>query len=57
MNTAQENLARPAPMRPLSEEEVEAQAIRELERLERTRNAKRSGYAPKRRRWDHADHR
>lgn len=47
--------AQPCPLPPQTEAELEIQAIRELETMERARNAKRSGYAPKRRRWDHAD--
>ncbi|PSH02668.1 MAG: hypothetical protein CXZ00_16270 [Acidobacteria bacterium] len=40
----------------VSETELEREAIRDLERLERARNAKRSGYTPKRR-GQYADHR
>jgi len=50
MNTSQTQQSRPVHMRPLTEAELEAQAIRELERMERARNAKRSGYQPKQRR-------
>jgi len=50
MNTMHPNDTCTAHMRPMTEEELEAQAIRELERLERARNAKRSGYQPKQRR-------
>ncbi|EFL51837.1 conserved hypothetical protein [Solidesulfovibrio fructosivorans JJ]] len=39
-----------------SDAELEAEAIRELERMERALNAKKSGYRPKRRRA-YADHR
>lgn len=58
MLTANRNAAvsRPASMQPMTEEELEAQAIRELERLERAKNRKRSGYTPKRR-GQYADNR
>ncbi len=48
--------ARPVHMRPMTEEELEAEAIAELERIERARNRKKSGYRPKRR-GAYADHR
>uniref|UniRef100_I2PZY0 Uncharacterized protein n=1 Tax=Desulfovibrio sp. U5L TaxID=596152 RepID=I2PZY0_9BACT len=57
MNTTPMNQARPVHMPPMTDEELEAQAIRELERMQRARDAKRSGYKPKRRGWNHADHR
>ncbi len=47
---------RPVHMPPMTEAELEAEAIRELERLERARNRKRSGFVPKRR-GAYADHR
>ena len=56
MSATQTEQARPAHLPPKTDEELEAQAIRELERLERARNAKRSGYKPRRRRA-YADHR
>lgn len=56
MNTTSMNSGRPAGMRPLTDEELEAQAIRELEALGRKLNAKRSDYTPKRR-GQYADHR
>jgi len=46
---------RPVHMPPLTDEEMERQAIAELERMGRALNAKRSGYKPKRRGWNHAD--
>lgn len=49
--------ARPVHMPPLSDAELEAEAIRELERMERALNAKKSGYKPKRRGGRYADHR
>lgn len=56
MNMTTTNQARPIYMRPLTDEELEREAIRELEALGRKLNAKRSGYQPKRRR-EYADHR
>ncbi len=41
--------ARPVHMLPMTEAELEAEAIRELERMGRALNAKRSNYRPKRR--------
>lgn len=52
------NDAMPCPvhMPSMTEAELEAEAIRELERMERALNAKKSNYGPKRRRA-YADHR
>jgi hypothetical protein len=55
MNTMPTNTTQPVHMRPMTEEELEREAIRELERMQRALNAKRSGYKPKRRGWNHAD--
>lgn len=55
MNTTPMNQARPVHMRPMTEEELEREAIRELERMERALNAKKSGYRPKRRGGRYAD--
>lgn len=55
MNATQTPQSRHVHMRPMTEEELEAQAIRELERMERALNAKKSGYKPKDRRWRHAN--
>jgi hypothetical protein len=41
-------------MPPLTDAELEAEAIRELERLQRARDAKRSDFQPKRR-WRYVD--
>ena len=41
---------RPVHMLPLTDEEMERQAIAELERMGRALSAKKSGYKPKRRR-------
>ncbi len=49
MNTMPTQEARPIHMPPKSDAELEAEAITELERMERARNAKKSGYKPKRR--------
>ena len=49
MSKTPTNQVRPAHARPMTDEELEAQAIAELERMERARNAKRSSYKPKRR--------
>ncbi len=48
--------ARPVHKPPLSDTELEAEAIRELERMERALSAKKSGFKPRRRRA-YADHR
>lgn len=50
MNTMQIQPARSAHLLPMTDEELEREAIRELERMERSLNQKRSGYQPKRRR-------
>lgn len=42
-------------MPPLSEVELEAQAIVELERMGRALERKKSNNKPRRRRWNHAD--
>ncbi len=47
----------PMHMPPQSEAELETEAIRELERMERALSAKKSGYKPKRRGGRYADHR
>lgn len=39
--------ARPVHMPPLTDAELEARAIADLERMQRARDAKRSGYKPK----------
>jgi hypothetical protein len=44
-----ETMSRPVHMPPMTEAELEAEAIRELERMERALNAKKSNYRPKRR--------
>lgn len=49
MSATQTQQARSVLMRPMTEEELEREAIRELERMQRARDAKRSGYRPKRR--------
>ena len=46
---------RPVYMPPLSEAELEAQAIAELERMGRALERKKSSNKPRRRRWSHAD--
>lgn len=46
---------RPVHMPPLSEAELEAQAIVELERMGRALERKKSNHKPQRRRWNHAD--
>jgi hypothetical protein len=56
MIATQTQQARPTHMPPKTDEELERDAIRELERMQRARDAKRSGYKPKRRR-NYADHR
>lgn len=56
MSATQRQQPRPVHMPPLSEAELEAEAILELERMERALNAKKSGYRPRRRRV-YADHR
>jgi hypothetical protein len=56
MSAAQTQQARPAHLPPMTDEELERDAIRELERMERALNAKKSGYKPRRRR-NYADHR
>jgi len=55
MSATQSQQTRPVHMPPLTEAELEAQAIRELERMQRARDAKKSGYKPRRRR-NYADH-
>ncbi|EHJ47076.1 hypothetical protein DFW101_1065 [Solidesulfovibrio carbinoliphilus subsp. oakridgensis] len=42
-------IASPILMPSMTEEELEARSIRELERMQQTRDAKRSGYTPRRR--------
>lgn len=42
-------------MPPLSDAELEAQAIAELERMGRALERKKSNDKPRRRRWSHAD--
>ena len=49
MNATQTQQARPIHMPTKSDAELKAEAIAELERMERARNAKKSGYKPKRR--------
>ncbi len=49
MTAIQTRQTRPVHMPPKSEAELEAEAIRELERMERALNAKKSNYRPKRR--------
>lgn len=44
----------PVHMPPLTDAELEARAIADLERMQRARDAKRSGYKPKRRGRNHA---
>lgn len=56
MNRTPAQQPRPVHMSPKSDAELEAEAIRELERMERALNAKKSGYKPRRRRA-YADHR
>ncbi len=56
MNTTPANLARPVHMPPKTEAELEAEAIRELERMERSLNRKKNGDKPRHRRA-YADHR
>jgi hypothetical protein len=46
---------RPVHMPPLSEADLEAQAIAELERMGRALERKKSNNKPRRRRWSHAD--
>jgi len=57
MNRTPTRPARPVHMPPLSEAELEAEAIRELERMGRALERKKSNSKPRRRRWSHADHR
>ncbi|WP_428558893.1 MAG: hypothetical protein ACP59X_12875 [Solidesulfovibrio sp. DCME] len=49
MSATQTQQAQPVHLPPKSDEEMEREAIRELERMERALNAKRSNYRPKRR--------
>ena len=56
MNRTPTQQPRPVHMSPLTDAELEAEAIAELERMERALNAKKSGYKPRRRRA-YADHR
>ena len=48
--------AKPVHMQPKTEEQLEAEVIRELERMGRALERKKSGYKPRRRR-SYADHR
>ncbi len=50
MIATQTQQPRTVPMATKTEAELEAEAIRELERMQRARDAKKSGYRPKRRR-------
>lgn len=45
----------PVHMPPLSDAELEAQAIAELERMGRALDRKKGKSTPRRRRWNHAD--
>lgn len=56
MNSSTISQPRPVHMPLKPEEELEREAIRELERMERALNRKKSGYKPRRRRA-YADHR
>ena len=47
--------ARPDHMPPMTEAELEAEAVNWCERMGRALDRKKSGYKPKRRGWNHAD--
>jgi hypothetical protein len=55
MNSKTTQQARPVHMPPKTEAEIEAEAIRDLERLSRALDRKRSGNKAKRRGGRHAD--
>lgn len=51
MSAIQKQQARPAHMQPLTEEELEREALAWCERMEGKFQKKKSNYTPKRRRW------